>query len=132
MILIMLDIKVINTNMTFMSSIFFHSRCSQVKVARFKFDPLFKAGFGEEYQSKLTINLLGDPMTFDHPIQDGPVMGGKSLGVFGQLDLKGVDVGPTWLKLDQPAAAGTDTLTVAGDVSKWKAGDEIIVTSTRY
>ena len=93
---------------------------------------MLKAGFGAEYQSKLTINLLGDPQTSDHPIQDGPVMGAKSLGVFGRLELKGSDVGSSWVKLAQPAAKGSMTLTVSGDVSKWSVGDEIFVTSTRY
>ena len=92
---------------------------------------MLKAGFGEEYQSKLTINLLGDPTTFDHPIQNGPVMGAKALGVFGRLELNGGDVGSSWVKLAKPAAKGSMTLTVTGDISKWSVGDEIFVTSTR-
>ena len=60
-------------------------------------------------------------------------MGAKAIGDFGKLDLKGGDVGSSWVKLAQPAAAGDNSVTVtADDLSKWKVGDEVVVTSTSY
>ena len=60
-------------------------------------------------------------------------MGAKAIGDFGKLDLKGGDVGSSWVKLAQPAAAGDNSVTVTvDDLSKWKVGDEVVVTSTSY
>ena len=60
-------------------------------------------------------------------------MGAKAIGDFGKLDLKGGDVGSSWVKLAQPATAGDNSVIVtADDLSKWKVGDEVVVTSTSY
>ena len=92
---------------------------------------LIQTGFKENYESKLTIHLLGDPLTRDNEDDSGPLMGSKAIGVYGRLDLRGQDVRTPWIKLDQAVNAGDTTLVLAGEVD-WKVGDEVFVTSTSF
>lgn len=52
--------------------------------------------------------------------------------VFGGMELHGRDIGSSWVRLAQTAAAGSNTIVVEGDISNWQADDEIIVTSTTF
>ena len=49
----------------------------------------------------------------------------------GSLQLHGLVRGPSWTRLAATAAAGADTVSVAGRVD-WAVGDEIVVTSTDF
>ena len=57
--------------------------------------------------------------------------GQKFLGVKegGSLSIHGEDR-LSWTRLDQPLDAGQNSLTVQDDVSSWRSGDKIVVTST--
>ena len=57
--------------------------------------------------------------------------GQKFLGVRegGSLSIHGEDR-LSWTRLDAPLAAGQNSLTVQDDVSTWRSGDKIVVTST--
>ena len=88
-------------------------------------------GHGEhEFQSKVTINLLGDTSTYDMPLGE-VVMGAKAIGVFGFLGLSGKDVGVPWTKLAETAAAGTSTLKLKEAVT-WEVGAEVVVTTSSF
>ena len=65
------------------------------------------AGFDDTpYTNNLEIILRGNHTTPDQPLPNGPNLGAKALGVFGKLQLHGLDVGRTWTRLAQTAAAG--------------------------
>ena len=83
------------------------------------------------FEHSITINLLGDPQTYDYPLPQGPVMGAKSIGVFGRLKLKGKDTNIAWTKLGATASAGTNTLVFNNPVD-WSAGATIMVTTSSY
>ena len=52
-------------------------------------------------------------------------------GVFGTLDLHGVQRDVTWTQLAATVEAGDSEITVAVDTD-WVSGDEIVVTSTSF
>ncbi|CAM2722167.1 unnamed protein product [Rotaria socialis] len=56
-------------------------------------------------------------------------MGSKVIGVFGGLDLHGMNHNVTWTRLAVTANAGQNTIIVSEPVD-WKVGDEIIITTT--
>src|SRR5262249_8833285 len=49
----------------------------------------------------------------------------------GRMDFHGAPLGRSWVKLGATARKGDTTLTLAEPVTGWKAGDRVIVTSTR-
>ena len=58
------------------------------------------AGFVDApHNHKFDILLRGNHETPDQPLPDGPNLGAKALGVFGKLQLHGLDVGTTWTRL---------------------------------
>ena len=77
------------------------------------------------------IRLIGDHFTPDYPVQNGPNVGAKAIGVFGGLDLHGVPRTVSWTRLSAPIASSDNTLEVL-DAVDWVVGDEIIVASTSY
>ena len=83
------------------------------------------------FQHSITINLLGDPSSYDWPLPEGPVMGAKSIGVFGRLKLKGADTSIAWTKLGGSADSGTNTLVLAEAVD-WTVGASIMVTTSSF
>lgn len=64
------------------------------------------------------------------PVTNDLNLGSKALGVFGNLRLFG-QPNVAWTSLDATLAVGSDVLVVADDV-EWKAGDEIMVTTSSY
>ena len=52
-------------------------------------------------------------------------------GVFGGLDLFGMDVGVTWTTLGSPALTGDTQIVLAQNVS-WSVGDEIVIGPSHY
>jgi hypothetical protein len=48
----------------------------------------------------------------------------------GRMDFHGAPLTQTWTKLQQPAKAGDNVITLAERVDDWRAGDRIIVTAT--
>ncbi len=61
----------------------------------------------------------------------GPVLGAKALGVFGELILHAETKNILWTRLAVTAGAESNTITVVDDID-WEAGDEIVITSTSY
>lgn len=48
----------------------------------------------------------------------------------GRMELHGAPMSRTWMKLGADVAEGSNQVTLSGDVSGWRVGDEIIVTAT--
>ena len=93
------------------------------------------AGFADEpHTHKFDILLRGNHETPDQPLPNGPNLGAKALGVFGKLQLHGLDVGLTWTTLAADATAGSNTITLNDDVDTtyWTAGAEIVIAPTGY
>ena len=78
--------------------------------------------------------LRGNHTTPDQPLPDGPNLGAKALGVFGKLQMHGMDVGQTWTTLSETALAGASTLYVADEIDStyWKEGAEILISPTGF
>ncbi|KAJ8026384.1 Fibrocystin-L [Holothuria leucospilota] len=91
------------------------------------------AGFSEEepFTHKLHFILRGNHFTPDMPLPNGPNMGSKVLGVFGELDLHGVTRDVTWTQLGATVQAGDNTIQLVEETD-WGEGDEIMVTTTSY
>ncbi|XP_071828580.1 fibrocystin-L-like isoform X3 [Apostichopus japonicus] len=91
------------------------------------------AGFSEEepFTHKLHFILQGNHLTPDIPLPDGPNMGSKVLGVFGGLDLHGVEREVTWTKLATTVVPGDSSIELAEETG-WEVDDEIVVTTTSY
>ena len=84
------------------------------------------------FQHSITINLLGDTKSYDYPLpNNGPVMGAKSIGVFGKLILNSLETTVPWTKLNNTANSGTNTLTLSEAVD-WGIGASIVVTTTSF
>ena len=61
-----------------------------------------------------------------------PVYGNKVIGVrYGVLDFHGVKRVPTWATLDSTADAGSNTITLQGEID-WQVGELIGIASTSY
>ena len=67
------------------------------------------------------------------PLNDGPNVGSKAIGVFGSLEMHGTPHKVYWTRLNKTAEAGETVLelehTVEGD---WKQEDEIVIASTTF
>eukprot|EP00731_Ephydatia_muelleri_P028251 Em0019g1124a len=66
---------------------------------------------------------------FKNPAE-GPVVGAKAIGVFGQMSLHGKQRS-TWTRLDKSALVGQSSLTLINTVD-WNPNDTIVVTSTSF
>ena len=86
------------------------------------------------YTHNFELILRGNHETPDQPLPDGPNLGAKALGVFGKLNMHGLDVGTAWTRLAQDAPAGSNkiTLTDTIDCTYWKQGAEIIIAPTGF
>ena len=86
------------------------------------------------YQHNFDLILMGNHETEDQPLPDGPNLGAKALGVFGKLQLHGLDVGRTWTRLAQDAMAGDNTIVLSESVDPtyWTTGAEIIIAPTGF
>ena len=93
------------------------------------------AGYADEpYQNNFELILRGNHYTPDQPLPNGPNLGAKALGVFGKLQMHGKDVGTTWTRLAEDAAAGSNTIVLSEEVDPlyWSAGAEIIIAPTGF
>ncbi|XP_021369085.1 fibrocystin-L-like isoform X2 [Mizuhopecten yessoensis] len=64
-------------------------------------------------------------------LTNAATVGAKAMGVFGGLDLHGIDGGVTWTRLASSAFAGDSQITLAQAVD-WAVGSEIVVAPTGY
>ena len=93
------------------------------------------AGYADApYQNNFNLVLRGNHYTPDQPLPNGPNLGAKALGVFGKLQLHGLDVGLTWTRLAEDSLAGSNTIVLQDtpDPTYWKAGAEIIIAPTGF
>ena len=93
------------------------------------------AGFPDApHTHKFDILLRGNHETPDQPLPDGPNLGAKALGVFGKLQLHGLDVGRTWTRLSEDALAGSSSIVLSEDVDPvyWSQGAEIVIAPTGF
>ena len=87
------------------------------------------------------LKLTGNHYTEDQPMSDGPNCGAKALCVYGAssrdvaipgyIDMHGVDVGKSWVKLVVTANAGDSNIELSEAVN-WAAGAEIVISSTSW
>ena len=86
------------------------------------------------FTNNFNLVLRGNHETEDQPLPNGPNLGAKALGVFGKLEMAGLDVGKTWSRLSSTAEAGSSEIILTDTVnpSFWKAGAEIVITPTSY
>ena len=80
---------------------------------------------------KFELILTGNHYTPDQPLPNGPNLGAKALGVFGWLDMHGVDNGKSFVKLASSANAGDSTIELVEEVT-WSLESEIVITSTSF
>ncbi|XP_071944841.1 fibrocystin-L-like [Antedon mediterranea] len=83
------------------------------------------------FQHQLKMFLNGNHFTEDIPLQNGPNLGAKVLGVFGRLEMHGISPNITWTQLSSSLIAGDDIIYLKENVT-WQVGDEIVVASTSY
>ena len=81
--------------------------------------------------NKFELVLHGNHLTEDQSLPNGPTLGAKALGVFGFLDMHGVDTGASFVKLASTAIAGDLTLELSEPVT-WDIGSEVVISSTSY
>ena len=75
---------------------------------------------------------MGDTKSYDYPLpNNGPVMGAKSIGVFGKLILNSLETTVPWTKLNNTASSGSNTLTLSEAVD-WAIGTSIVVTTSSF
>ena len=96
---------------------------------------------GTPFTHNFELRLNGNHRTEDQPMLDGANCGAKALCVYGTssrdtpipgyIDMHGVDVGKSWVKLGATANAGDSTLELTEAVT-WAAGSEIVISSTSW
>ncbi|KAF5901267.1 fibrocystin-L isoform X1, partial [Clarias magur] len=90
------------------------------------------AGWPDQpFSGQLQIILRGNQHTPEWPLPDGQNQGSKVLGVFGSLELYGMPHRVYHTKLATTAWAGSNALSLK-DAVDWKAGDEIVLSTTSY
>ncbi|XP_063309061.1 fibrocystin-L-like [Pelobates fuscus] len=83
------------------------------------------------FQAELKIILRGNQSSPNMSLPSGNNIGSKFIGVFGQLELHGVPRTMYKTKLAQTAAAGSTSISLSDKVD-WKAGENIVITTTSY
>ena len=96
---------------------------------------------GTPFTHNFELRLNGNHRTEDQPMLDGANCGAKALCVYGTssrdtpipgyIDMHGVDVGKSWVKLGATANAGDSTLELTEAVT-WAGGSEIVISSTSW
>ena len=81
--------------------------------------------------SKVTFLLHGNRSSPEVSFDVGPILGSKAMGVFGELILTSVPRAPVWTRLGATVEAGGLEV-VLSEAVEWKAGDEIVITSTSF
>jgi hypothetical protein len=80
----------------------------------------------------VSIVLTGEKSSPAFTLPDGLTkMGGKSIGVYGGLDLHGEPRSVVWTRLARSAMAGSKDLQLVEAVD-WRVGEEVMVTTTSY
>ena len=88
-------------------------------------------GVAPVFDHSITINLFGDTNTYDYPLPNGPVMGAKSIGVFGKLIINSQETSSAWTRLGATALSGSNTLQLTETVD-WEVGATIVVTTSSF
>ena len=83
------------------------------------------------FENRATFVLNGNISSPEVHLNQGPTLGAKAIGVFGELILHGLPPEKTWTRLEETATAGSDTIRVVDSVD-WKEGDRIVITSTSF
>ena len=82
---------------------------------------------------KVTLKIAGDVNARSFgALPDSIPIGAKALGGLGSIKLHGCSPDTVWTSLKSSVNAGDKTITVTGDITGWKSGDEIIVTTTDF
>ena len=89
------------------------------------------------HPGNVLITLQGDWYSPEMPMNNGPNLGSKALGVFGTLEMHGLPRDVYWTRLSSSVNAGENVIDVEDNVATggardWKAGDEIVITSTTF
>lgn len=91
------------------------------------------AGYPDEpFRSKLKFVLHGSISTQEYRPRRGTAVGAKAMGVFGELILNAVLTGPSWTLLSLTAAIGDDHIEVVDDITGWREGQVLFITSTTF
>ncbi|XP_065660201.1 fibrocystin-L isoform X2 [Hydra vulgaris] len=77
------------------------------------------------------ISLWGDQSTQDLPLPNGPNLGSKALGVFGNLSMFGSPHKVHWTRLNETMQKNAQFLSVI-DKTDWVVGDLILVTTSTF
>ena len=81
------------------------------------------------YLGNVLISLRGNWDSPDLPLDNGPNVGSKAIGVFGYLWLHGKPRDILWTRLASTANAGDSSIVLKVPVD-WKVGEEIVITCT--
>ena len=81
--------------------------------------------------NNVIIRLLGNHATKDMPLNKGPNVGAKALGVFARLQMFGKERTVHWTALANTVNVGENTLFVER-APDWVAGDEIVISTSTY
>ena len=81
--------------------------------------------------NSVIINLLGDHSTKDLPLNKGPNVGAKALGVFGRLQMFGKPRSVYWTTLAATLEVGGNSIVVEKPTD-WQVGEEIMISTTTY
>ncbi len=93
---------------------------------------LLIAGYPDtEFTHKVKFVLHGNNSSPERYLNNGPVLGAKAMGVFGELILHAETKDTLWTRLEETAITGDSTITVVDSID-WEAGDEIVITSTSF
>ena len=91
----------------------------------------------DPHPGNVLISLQGDWDSQDMPLNNGPNVGSKAIGVFGSLEMHGMPREVYWTRLSKTANAGDTSIELEDVVNKgsatdWKEGDEIVIASTTF
>ena len=89
------------------------------------------------HPGNVLITLQGDWDSPEMPMNNGPNLGSKAIGVFGTLDMHGLPRDVYWTRLSATKNAGETVIELEDDVATgsdgdWKVGDEIVIASTTF
>ena len=83
------------------------------------------------HPGNVLISLQGNWDSPDMPLNHGPNVGSKAIGVFGSLEMHGMPRNVYWTRLNKTVEAGGNVLELEDKVD-WKQGEEIVIASTTF
>ena len=87
----------------------------------------------DPHPGNVLISLQGNWDSPDMPLNHGPNVGSKAIGVFGSLEMHGMPRDVYWTRLNKTVEAGETVLELEHKVEgDWKLGDEIVIASTTF